>query len=1018
MAAPQLQTFEEGKELAQALKDGLVPEAKRPEAEAALADLQSRLEAEKETSAADQLKAQNEARLRDLSSAINTIADNPVGDPVLDPKLSTSRLGRVTPPAPNEPWVLANQARERGVDVNSGAALPERLGQGLAGLKDPQLRFSMLDSHYRKQLNAAGIQWPETVPTVMVEQQTGQLAYVRPITEDDHDDNPDNIGRTRLTLVDPVGLELGDMAEWLPSISVAAGETAGAVVAGLLKSPQAAAWASSTITAAIEFAASPLKDKLLRDYYGVTDEELEKYSNPDEALHQAMLAGGLDLAVGQGMILTRAVRNLSSKRTLTEADYESIVKELDEVRAINAEFKRATGETIEDNILFVEAASKKMDTVTGQSIGTTAQNLAKRMSAKWKRIFSTANDVTRFKLSRGFRTISNRAVEEGADGSVSRLGVDDNGLLIPNDQITRNAEEIIAVTRKDEGVDYAINNLREGSDEATRALDDLHNSVSTAHYGDVQQIAANDVQRAVLNEELQWAHFKSFLEPNATGTEYGIKLVNGRNSPVRRALGGIEREAQENLSQSMGDASQRFAQDMAALRGDTLDIMQMQRLRSDLLRAKRKVANGTDTSGWTANELDSVIDALDDTIRTQDWVRASTGRKVPGVRSEALPRWQMARESTDYMNNMARRSSIQDMTDTIQVYDGGTGRRFGERRRFTMQPAQVKATLFEPGNAGPLKDLIEMSGGHPGMRAALADELEGIYKGMALNADGTFARGGYNRFMSEYGDHAEALFGPTNAARITNADQLARRVDELNMTAKKVEDAYKATFGDAVDPQKVGANGVVRTIMSSSNVTARQARTLFNRIAKVDPSLHAALRAEMSQYLYGQLATSSVQLKSGNAIRMVLDTSADKISAVMGPQYLKDLRAIANFTELVDLSDLARGTAEPVQAAWLQVTRSVFGPLSRKQRFMTAANRVLRSTNARHALNVMADPNKLRGFVQLGKLDPSKLPFWQLAGQLGLRGLFEDNGLVPPRDLDEMKIREESMRNLAQGGPI
>ncbi|MHC4372109.1 MAG: hypothetical protein ACYSW8_31270, partial [Planctomycetota bacterium] len=297
MAAPQLQTFEEGRELAQALKDGLVPEAKRPEAEAALADLQSRLEAEKETSAADQLKAQNEARLRDLSSAINTIADNPVGDPVLDPKLSTSRLGRVTPPAPNEPWVLANQARERGVDVNSGAALPERLGQGLAGLKDPQLRFSMLDSHYRKQLNEAGIQWPETVPTVMVEQQTGQLAYVRPITEDDHDDNPDNIGRTRLTLVDPVGLELGDMAEWLPSISVAAGETAGAVVAGLLKSPQAAAWASSGITAAIEFAASPLKDKLLRDYYGVTDEELEKYSNPDEALHQAMLAGGLDLAV-------------------------------------------------------------------------------------------------------------------------------------------------------------------------------------------------------------------------------------------------------------------------------------------------------------------------------------------------------------------------------------------------------------------------------------------------------------------------------------------------------------------------------------------------------------------------------------------------------------------------------------------------------------------------------------------------------------------------------------------------
>jgi hypothetical protein len=507
------------------------------------------------------------------------------------------------------------------------------------------------------------------------------------------------------------------------------------------------------------------------------------------------------------------------------------------------------------------------------------------------------------------------------------------------------------------------------------------------------------------------------LEPNATGTEYGIKLVNGRNSPVRRALGEIEKEAQENLSQSMGDASQRFAQDMAALRGDTLDIMGIHRLRSDLLRAKRKVANGTDTSGWTAKELDKVIDSLDATLMSQDWVRVANGRTVPAVKREALNRMHQAREATDFLNNMARRDTIDDLIDQIQVYDGGTGRRFGERRRFRMAPAQVRERLFEANNAGALTDVIEMSGHNPQLRAALANELEAIYKGMAANADGTFKRGGYNQFMQQYGDHAELLFGPAQAARITTVDDMARAVQKTNEIAKKVQDAYKATFGEALDPA-AGAHGVVRQVMSSSNVTARQARNLMNRLGQIDPNLRNAVRAEFAQWAYGELATGPVALKGGNAIRQWLGGNQAKIRAVMGNQYYNDMRTIQKFTDLVDLSDMARGVAEPVQAAWLQVTRSVFGPLSKKQRFMTAANRIMRGRGAEKAIQLMADPKKLRQFVQLGKLDPKSLAFWSSASELGLRSYFEDAGLVPPRDMSELAVKEESLRRLAQGGPM
>jgi hypothetical protein len=973
----------------------------------------------------EEQRQNNQQRIQQVSDAMNTLATNPIGSAVPDPlerRPSPLGIGRIRPPSPDEDWVLHNQARDRGIDIDSGATMDVRLGQGLASLKDPQLRYNMLETHYRKKLYEAGVEWPENVPVVMLEQQTGKLAYVRPIGEDDinRGDSPENVGKTRLTLVNPEGFDVGDMAEFLPAFTIGALEVGGSLAAGAVGStvgsPQAAIFASAGITAGIEALATPVKNKLLKEYYGVSDEELAKFSDPDEALNQALLGGGLDLAMGQAWVFGRWMKNRSGKRTLTEDDYTALVDELDEVRKIEADFKLATGEAIEDPLMFVEAASKKMDTTTGQSIGVKSVNFFKRLPEKIKRVMSTANDVTRLKLARGFRYIANKATAETEN--LSRVGLDENGLVMTRDAITDNADDILYLTRQEYGVNAAQRNVAETTDEAARAMDEIHDAVATANYKDINTITTNDVAIAKANEELQWAYWKDMLEPNATGSQFNIGISNGPNSPIRRTLGSLNREAADNYSKTLGDRTAGFVNDLEALKGETLDIMGLQRLRSDMLRAKRKVSNGTDTSGWTENEISELIDSIDATMIKNDWVRISTGKKVPAVQRQGLDQWHKARESTDFMNNIARNSTVQDLVDSVQVFDSAVGRRVGERRRFTMQPAQVRDTLFEAGNSGALLDVMNISGHHPGLRAALANELEAVYKGMALNADGTFARGGYNKFMQQYGDHAEILFGPERAAKLTHADSMARAVEDVNLTAKKVEDAYKNAFGDAVDPQKVGANGVANTIMSSSNVTARQARTLMNRLKQIDPSLHAATRAEFSQWMYGQLAKNPVQLKNGNAIRTLLEGSKDKISAVMGPQFVADLKAVQRATDLVDLSDLARGVAEPVSPAWLQVTRSVFGPLSRKQRFMTAANRIMRGRGAAKAISLMSDPDKLRGFVQLGKLNPNSAAFWSTANALGLRFILGENGIHPPADLETMQVREEALRRLAQGGPL
>jgi hypothetical protein len=545
-------------------------------AEAAIAKIKAAVDGppEGERDPIQERRESNQRRQQDLAAAFGTLASNPVGRPRKDPQqVGQYSPGRVGAPGPNEDWVIANQARDRGVDINTGAKMSQRLGQGLASYKDPQLRYNMLDSHYRQKLADDGIPWPDTVPVAMYEKQTGRIAYVRGITEDDvaSGDTPENVGRTRLTLVDPVGFNPADMAEYLPAISLAALEVAGGIGAGMIgtatASPQAAIFANMAFSSIINGVAAPVRNKLLKEYYDVTDEELEKYSNPDEALEQAIFAGGVELGMGQALTLARWVKGTGSKRVLTEGDYTELTDELDKINKLNAEFKAATGETIENPVMFVEAAAKRSDTVTGQSISTLSENLKRFLPNKVKRMLANSNDVTRFKLARAWRTVTNNATEEIGHGA--RVGLDDNGLLIPRGDVTEAAEEILKLAEKEYGVTAARQNLLDGKDEAERLFNKVHDTVSNAHYKDVQKITTHDVQLAVGNEEVQWNYWKSMIEPNATGTANGIHIVNGPNSPIRRALGHLSAEAKTNLSRSMGDRTQGFVE-AAAKRSDTV----------------------------------------------------------------------------------------------------------------------------------------------------------------------------------------------------------------------------------------------------------------------------------------------------------------------------------------------------------------------------------------------------------------------------------------------------------------
>jgi hypothetical protein len=68
----------------------------------------------------------------------------------------------------------------------------------------------------------------------------------------------------------------------------------------------------------------------------------------------------------------------------------------------------------------------------------------------------------------------------------------------------------------------------------------------------------------------------------------------------------------------------------------------------------------------------------------QDWVRTSTGKKLPARKLEALKQYEKAREASKFVNDIARSSSVQDLIHSVQVFDPAVGRAVGHRRRFKM----------------------------------------------------------------------------------------------------------------------------------------------------------------------------------------------------------------------------------------------------------------------------------------------------------------------------------------------
>jgi hypothetical protein len=121
----------------------------------------------------------------------------------------------------------------------------------------------------------------------------------------------------------------------------------------------------------------------------------------------------------------------------------------------------------------------------------------------------------------------------------------------------------------------------------------------------------------------------------------------------------------------------------------------------------------------------------------------------------------------------------------------------------------------------------------------------------------------------------------------------------------------------------------------------------------------------------------------------------------LAQQYVSDLRLLGRMQDRKAVRSVVPGTREEANPSALAVTRVAFGPLSRAQRFLTAARRVQTRRMGESAIEMISDPQKLRTFMRIREMPLANSQVMQTLSRLGFADVWDD------RDIEDPRVRQE-----------
>ena len=796
-------------------------------------------------------------------------------------------------------------------------------------------------------------------------------------------------GTYRYHAINPLGGDLGDLGEIAAELPQVALETAGSIVgavaggtAGAVAGPAGVAGGalagSATGSAIAGYFSIPARAALARAV-GIPDEIVDGAISDNAQFYNALLAAVGDVGVAAIVGATRGLANWSTGRILEPDEVDKILPEVERSLAKTRAFTEKTGIDINMGL--------------GQLSGDEGLMQADRIARQ------AAKNKTSLALH-GDEHTRDQAVARALDDMVNQ----------------RTRGEALQRTPEDVAVDVVsgIRGTARAADEAAevaqRELDEFQKVTDLGRNPDAYVGTRDELwdlaERAAAAETTAWENFRASVEWQP-GQGSGVLIHSpgtGPNmSPIKKVLLDLDDEAQRALLESTRNAQAKFVKDAGlpeegtptGLAAEYIDPRELHFTLSDLKRRRRQMDRATDFDGLRAHSLNDMIQAIEETIAKSPMVRRN-GLKPVDAQQDAV-----IRESWTHANATSLRLHT--------LYDSANMRALLSKNPRTgtldMPPGMIHRHLFKPDDPRFLSDALEAMGENPGLRAALADEL--VKKHRAATRTDTTGDA-HRRFLDEHGDHIHLLGIDPRALK--GAHGLALEAKRLRHAADSLKRNLESAFGKRIPDDGMDVLDIHTEVMK---LTPEKVRNLVKYLGDNNPRLLDEVRAHSLQTLKRELTASTENEIAFKNLWTVVDTQGARLRELHGQEFVDDLKFLKQMEVLFQRDPrlaMAPVTGQGVQSAFLDLTRSMIGPLSKKQRFLSAFQRVNRRKAAALARRVITEPEDLRRFIRHKSRSIEDVLKIQ-----GLRDLYQAYGEISDDDDFRARVAGARAKGMLEG---
>lgn len=869
--------------------------------------------------------------------------------------------------APDTRSVQLRAAAESGIDVMTGLDFGLRGRAALLNF-EPGKQDDALDLLVRRQLDKQGANIPPNVPVIYRDSITGEPTYLK-LEED---------GSLRHTLINPPNVDVGDIISGSAALPSLIGEISGSIVGGIVGQAIAGPGFGTAVGGAAG-AISGLKFGnetriLLAKMLGIPAELAD--GTEAQWLDYIIAAGG-EIAGTSFMGAVRMFRNTA--RVINPKDLPAIEK------AFNKSMKLA--KSIEERV----GGNVQFNMTLGQATGD---------------IEMLAAEATLLKKVRGKQSTAmaaRQAEQLVSTGKAFRGMADANGVRVPDN--INSVEEVSQVSSR---VLRSQEAQAQGRAAKTQAkVDDVRKAIESTKDPQVYRSVRGNVEQAridiTVKENELWQKYNKVTGYDPKTRVSRVALNNPPDSEIRQAVDAIAKDANQSLYSPLAKSHKKFLDDLGfpdevvegnlrqGLDQEILDPKHLHYLLSSLKREVRQMTKSptSDPVRHAISQMNDLVKAVEKQIASADFVTVQGRAKLGQERSSEIANvWISANETTATKHAMFDTENMRTLLEHTSSFVKNADGTVTETRKLIGPRAHIKNSILKPGDARYMTEAVEALGHDPATKAALSNELLLKYVDNVFDEKGIPIQARHNKFMDDYEDHMGLVMGKKARDTINDLGSFTRVIEKQSRDLTHLTGKLKNVYGLRVtDPTNPGS--IAKEILSD-RVSPKQAKALMADLERLgSKDLADNVRQQVLNEMYAKVMPKNEVIDSV-AYRTLLKDNGSTLQALFGKQYVKDLRSMESLLLQLDFKALAKAGKDVSQPWVLDIGRTLFGPLSKKQRAASAFTRLTKRIAGSKAASLTRDPASLRNFVRFTKLLPSDPRFIGLATALGLWDSLSD----------------------------